>query len=116
MAIFNSESEEQIIYPNEEIKRDAHVSSIEEYKRMYKWSIEDPDEFWSEIASDFRFERPNGIISNHNSNELNLKYNFDMSNGPVYVKWMQGAKTNICYNVVDRIVERGFGERIAYYW
>lgn len=108
MAIFDNEEGEKVIYPNEEFKRDSHVSSMEEYKRMYKRSIEDPGEFWGEIAKDFRFERGP-------KNEF-FKYNFDMSSGPIFSKWMEGAQTNICYNVVDRLIERGYGDRIAYYW
>lgn len=46
-----------------------------------------------------------------------LKYNFDVTKGSIYVKCMEGAKTNICYNVLDRLVrERNLGEKVAYYW
>ena len=29
-------------------------------------------------------------------------YNYDMEKGPIDVKWFEGAKTNVCYNCVDR--------------
>ena len=45
-----------------------------------------------------------------------LDYNFDLSKGPIFTKWMKGARTNICYNALDRHVHNGLGDRIAYYW
>ena len=107
MAIADTE-EETIIYPNEEYKRDAHISNIEEYRRMYKRSIEDPEGFWGDIAKDFYWKCGP-------KNEF-LKYNFDISNGPIFIKWMEGAVTNMCYNVLDRIIDMGHGDRIAYHW
>ncbi len=35
---------------------------------------------------------------------------------PPYAKWFVGGKLNICFNCVDRHVEAGNGERVAYYW
>jgi acetyl-CoA synthetase len=33
-----------------------------------------------------------------------------------YAKWFLGGKLNIAYNCIDRHVEAGLGERVAYYW
>ncbi|HEY4024978.1 MAG TPA: acetate--CoA ligase [Candidatus Dormibacteraeota bacterium] len=33
-----------------------------------------------------------------------------------YAKWFLGGRVNICYNCVDRHVEAGNGEKVAYYW
>jgi acetyl-CoA synthetase len=33
-----------------------------------------------------------------------------------YAKWYLGGKLNVCFNAVDRHVEAGNGEKIAYYW
>jgi acetyl-CoA synthetase len=35
---------------------------------------------------------------------------------PPYAKWYLGGKLNICYNCVDRHVEGGLGDKVAYYW
>ncbi len=35
---------------------------------------------------------------------------------PPYAKWYLGGKLNVCFNCVDRHVEAGHGDRIAYYW
>ena len=33
-----------------------------------------------------------------------------------YAKWFLGGKLNIAYNCVDRHVEAGHGDRVAYHW
>jgi acetyl-CoA synthetase len=35
---------------------------------------------------------------------------------PPYAKWFLGGKLNVCFNCVDRHVEAGRGERVAYHW
>jgi len=35
---------------------------------------------------------------------------------PPYAKWYLGGKLNVCFNCVDRHVEAGRGERVAYHW
>ncbi len=35
---------------------------------------------------------------------------------PPYAKWYLGGKLNVCFNCVDRHVEAGNGDRVAYYW
>ena len=38
--------------------------------------------------------------------------NFDMRKGRVYAEWFRGAKTNVCYNALDRWVEAGRGQQV----
>ena len=35
---------------------------------------------------------------------------------PPYAKWYLGGKLNVCYNCVDRHVEAGHGDKVAFYW
>ena len=35
---------------------------------------------------------------------------------PPYAKWYLGGKLNVCFNCVDRHVEAGRGDRVAFYW
>ncbi|HET8595537.1 MAG TPA: acetate--CoA ligase [Intrasporangium sp.] len=39
----------------------------------------------------------------------------DWSGAP-FAKWFVGGRLNACYNCVDRHVESGLGDRVAYYW
>ncbi len=35
---------------------------------------------------------------------------------PPYAKWYLGGQLNVCYNCVDRHVEAGRGDKVAYHW
>jgi acetyl-CoA synthetase len=35
---------------------------------------------------------------------------------PPYAKWYLGGKLNVCFNCVDRHVDAGLGDRVAYFW
>ncbi|XP_052776237.1 acetyl-coenzyme A synthetase, cytoplasmic-like [Mya arenaria] len=97
-----------LIPPPSQVQNEAHVKSMDQYREMYKKSVEDPVGFWGDIAKAFHWESgPTGKF---------LEYNFDVRNGPIFIKWMQGAKTNVCYNAVDRHVKSGNGSKIAFYW
>ena len=39
----------------------------------------------------------------------------DWSNPP-FAKWFVGGKLNVAYNCVDRHVEAGHGDQVAYHW
>ena len=39
----------------------------------------------------------------------------DWSNAP-FAKWFVGGRLNVAYNCVDRHVEAGHGDQVAYYW
>ena len=45
-----------------------------------------------------------------------MQYNFDLSKGPIKIEWMMGAETNICYNALDKQVDNGHGDKVAFYW
>lgn len=36
-----------------------------------------------------------------------MSSNFDISKGPVFAKWFDGAVTNLAYNCLDRHIEAG---------
>ncbi|CAM4644342.1 acetyl-coenzyme A synthetase, cytoplasmic isoform X1 [Caretta caretta] len=89
--------------------REAHVPSLAAYRERYRRSVEEPQEFWDDIAKEFYWR------SQHSG--LFLKYNFDVTKGKIFIEWMKGATTNICYNLLDRNVnEKKLGDKIAFYW
>jgi acetyl-CoA synthetase len=45
-----------------------------------------------------------------------MSYNLDIKQGPVDVQFFKGGTTNICYNAIDRHVEAGKGDKVAFYW
>lgn len=44
-----------------------------------------------------------------------LDYNFDLNKGDVSIKWFEGAKTNLCYNCLDRHLPARAAQ-VAYYY
>jgi acetyl-CoA synthetase len=81
----------------------AYVSSLDEYKAMHTRSLDDPEGFWGEAASElhwFRKWEPGKVV------EWN----------PPDAKWFVGGKTNLCYNCIDRQVKDGLGNQVAIIW
>ncbi|XP_005099293.1 acetyl-coenzyme A synthetase, cytoplasmic [Aplysia californica] len=98
----------QTFEPPKSLSATSHVKDFQEYQRMYKQSVGDPEAFWGQIAEQFHWESPpDGAFVN---------YNFDTRKGSIFIKWMEGAKTNIAYNMLDRNVKNGLGNKIAFYW
>lgn len=93
------------------VKKSAHFKHFDEYKLLYECSIRTPGVFWNMIAEDFYWHTP--LPSNPDDI---LSYNFDINAGPIKVDFLKGVKTNICYNLLDRNINKGFGDRVAYYW
>jgi acetyl-CoA synthetase len=86
----------QLVNPPENVSSKAHIVSMDEYLEKYNRSIEEPEEFWSEMAQNFHWFKSWKEVRS---------YNYDMDRSPVDVKWFAGAKTNVCYNCVDRHLE-----------
>jgi acetyl-CoA synthetase len=42
--------------------------------------------------------------------------NFDLRNGPIFVNWFKGGRTNVTYNCLDRWVAAGRGNQVAFIW
>ena len=89
--------------PNAELTKRAHISSIEDYKRMYDDSIKNPESFWEGQADRISWSQKWNKV---------WDWNFD----DAYIKWFEGAKLNACYNCIDRHVEDGHGEEIGLIW
>nr|XP_034194187.1 acetyl-coenzyme A synthetase [Osmia lignaria] len=100
---------DEIYYPHPEIAKNAYCNSMEQYRKMHEKSVKNPAEFWGEIAKQFYWETPT-------SEDKFYSYNFDLSKGDVFIKWMEGASTNISFNLLDKNVKSGNGDKIAFYW
>ena len=79
----------------------VYVASIEEYRRTYDESINDPEGFWGRIATELDW---------FSTWDRVLEWKLPDA------KWFVGAKTNICHNCVDRQVAAGHGDQVAIIW
>jgi propionyl-CoA synthetase len=69
------------------------------YEAIYKKSIENPDQFWAEAASELVWTRPWDRV-------------LDDSDAPFY-QWFTGGEINTCFNALDRHCEAGRGSQAA---
>jgi len=97
-------AEEKLFHPPKEFSQKAWIKSMDEYKKMYERSIKDPENFWSEMAEQFHWNKKWSKVR---------KYDFDKN---IDIKFFIDAETNITYNALDRHINAGKGNRIAYYW
>jgi len=71
------------------------INSFEEYQRQYQKSIENPEQFWADIADTFIWKKKWDTV---------LGWNFEEPN----IKWFANGKLNITENCLDRhLVTRG---------
>ncbi len=89
--------------PSASFAAKAHIKSLDEYRRMYKRSIEDPGGFWSEIAEGFYWKK-----------KWTKVRQFDFQ-GDISIQFFLGGRTNITYNALDRHVEKR-GDQTAILW
>jgi acetyl-CoA synthetase len=68
---------------------------------IYDQAAADPVAFWEEQARRLSWAEPWTEA---------LEWNLP------FAKWFVGGKLNVAYNCVDRHVEAGLGERVAYHW
>jgi len=96
------------VYPvPEKIAKMAYIGSMDAYKKLWKRSIEDPEGFWSEIASEYVewFKKWDKVE----------EYNFDVRKGPIYLKYFEGGKLNVSYNCLDKHLKTR-GNKVAIQW
>jgi acetyl-CoA synthetase len=78
------------------------IQSLEEYKQVYKKSIEEPENFWASIAEHFVWRKKWDNV---------LHWNFTEPK----VEWFKGGKLNITENCIDRHLEK-LGDKPAIIW
>jgi len=93
--------EHRVFPPPAEFAAKAHVKSLEEYETLYRRSIEDPQRFWAEIASELHWFAPWTSV---------LEWN------PPSARWFVGGKINLCYNCVDRHALGDRKDKVAILW
>ena len=93
--------EDRLFPPPADFAARAHIRSLEEYEKLYRRSIDEPDAFWSEVASELHwFEDWKQV----------LEWDFP------WAKWFVGGKTNISYNCLDRHVATWRRNKAAILW
>ncbi|MGZ5254731.1 MAG: acetate--CoA ligase [Flavitalea sp.] len=78
------------------------IHSLEQYRQVYKKSVDDPEGFWAEVAAHFFWRKRWDKV---------LEWNFVEPE----IKWFVGAKLNITENCIDRHLG-SLGSKPAIIW
>src|SRR3954463_16516795 len=90
-------AEGRTLSPPPELAAQANVGP-----EVYEEASRDRLGFWAKQAERLTWEQPGDEV-------------LDWSNPP-FAKWFVGGKLNVAYNCVDRHVEAGHGDQVAYHW
>jgi len=95
--------ENRVFNPPEEVSEDAYIKSLDEYKKIYRRSIDDPEAFWGEVAEQLDwYEKWDKVLIE------------DFKAGKH--EWFVGGKLNVCYNCLDRHLETWRKNKAALIW
>ena len=88
------------IYEN---KLDDCSLTLDEYKKQYKESIQNPEKFWSEKAKALDWITPFKKVVDDSFNEN------------AFIRWFDGGSLNVSYNCLDRHLKNK-GDKVAIIW
>lgn len=96
-------------YPPEEVVQNANITAYAREKglanadELYNWTIQNPQQFWGEMAQKFLdWYQPWDKV-------------LDDSNAPFF-KWFTNAKTNVVHNAIDRHATGPNKDKLAIIW
>ena len=93
--------EDRVFPPPAEFSGKARIGSMAEYERMYKRSIEEPEEFWAEAAAELEWFAPwTEVLKGSGS----------------HAQWFTGGKLNLSHNCVDRHALGKRRDKVALLW
>lgn len=78
------------------------IRSYEDYLEVYQFSIEYPEQFWTQVAETYSWQKQWDTV---------LQWNFEEPG----IEWFKGAKLNISYNSLDRHLPE-HGNKTALIW
>ncbi|HEV7908766.1 MAG TPA: acetate--CoA ligase [Pseudonocardiaceae bacterium] len=84
--------------PPEEFREHARIRDVS----VYEAAERDPEGYWAEQARQLHWDQPFSTV-------------LDDSDAPFF-KWFADGTLNVSYNCLDRHVEAGRGDRVAYHW
>jgi len=102
-AITSMMAEKRVFNPPEELSKKAYVKSLDEYKKIYQRSVDDPQAFWSEAAEQLDWYKKWDKVLVEDFKEAKHE-------------WFVGGKLNVSYNCLDRHIETWRKNKAALVW
>ena len=100
-GIESTMQENRVFPPAAAFSQKAWIKSMDEYQRLYRESIDKPEEFWGRVASELHWFKKWDQV-------LDWKLPF--------AKWFVGGKTNMSHNCLDHQIAQGRGDKTAILW
>lgn len=97
-------AEGKVFQPPEQGREQAWVKSMEEYKKIYAESMDDPEGFWARRAEE--------LVTWDKKWDKVLEYDLSVPE----VKWFIGGKLNVSVNCLDRHLTNGRRNKAAIIW
>ena len=94
--------EKRVFDPPEELKKKAYIKTMDEYRKLYKRSVDDPDGFWAEQGDLLDWDKKWDKVSEWDFSKPGLK-------------WFIGGKLNVSHNCLDRHLATR-GNKAALIW
>jgi acetyl-CoA synthetase len=95
--------EKRVFYPPAELSGKAYIKSLEEYKKIYQRSLDDPEGFWGEAAQQLDWYKKWDKVLVEDFKEAKHE-------------WFVGGKLNVSYNCLDRNVKTWRRNKAALIW
>lgn len=93
----------KVYKPSVEASKNAWISDLDQYQKLYDESVNNPDEFWAGIAERITWTKKWDKVRSFDFVDANIKF-------------FEGGKLNVAYNCLDRHVESGHGDQTALIW
>ncbi|MDY0355683.1 MAG: acetate--CoA ligase [Sedimentisphaerales bacterium] len=106
-AINSLMTESRTFPPPEEIRKNAYISSLEQYAQMWTRSVKDPDGFWLEQAKS---------LSWYKEPTKSLEYTWDTNARKIEHTWFADGQLNVSYNCLDRHLGTPTAKKTALLW
>ena len=97
--------EERRFNPPKSFVDKAYVKSHDERMKLWKESVENPDEFWLKATKELCYWKKQPTVGFEWEDIKNIRFT-----------WFKDGITNMAYNCLDKHVEAGKGDQVALIW
>src|SRR2546423_9711831 len=93
--------EKRVFKPSKDFAKGARIKSLEQYRRMYRESIQRPAKFWAREASELVWTK---------------RWNSVLKWKAPFARWFDGGKLNVSENCLDRHLNGPTKNKVAILW
>src|ERR1051325_7378740 len=97
-------AEKRLFKPSKQFAEKARIKSMEQYEKLYRASVKDPEKFFAKQAEELAWFKPwKKVVS-------------EPKGSFAFTKWFVGGKINASYNCIDRHITTHRKNKAAIIW